>query len=130
MVREAYALLKQSIIHVEQDDIDFEEEDEEPADAAGVTNGGQNDDVQMDGPAADESQRPDSNNASSLLHRATSPSGAQTTGVTGDGSPTARGQTAGSRNGTPVPALAAAAPKKKKLRITCECALSRRLNRV
>ena len=70
MVREAYALLKQSIIHVEQDDIDFEEEDEELAEIAGMTIGGHDGDVQMDGAPADgngdESQRPDSNNASSL----------------------------------------------------------------
>ncbi|KAJ9096354.1 hypothetical protein QFC21_005175 [Naganishia friedmannii] len=122
MVREAYALLKQSIIHVEQDDIDFEEEDEELAEIAGMAGGGHEGDVPMDGPVADEngdeSQRPDSNNASSLLHRDTSPGGAQTTGATGHGSPTARGQTAESRNGTTVPALVSTAPKKKKLRIT------------
>jgi DNA replication licensing factor MCM6 len=38
MVREAYALLRQSIIHVEQDDINFDEEDE----AAAVLNGNGN----------------------------------------------------------------------------------------
>ena len=36
MVREAYSLLRQSIIHVEQDDINFEEDDEQPN---GLTNG-------------------------------------------------------------------------------------------
>jgi len=38
-VREAYALLKQSIIHVEKDDIDFEDEDED-GDGDETINGG------------------------------------------------------------------------------------------
>lgn len=38
-VREAYALLKQSIIHVEKDDIDFEDEDDEEVDGDETING-------------------------------------------------------------------------------------------
>lgn len=63
-VREAYSLLKQSIIHVEKDDIDFEDEDDEDEDgeqqqgvtAAGVEAGAEN---------ADDSMRQDSMQVSS-----------------------------------------------------------------
>lgn len=131
MVREAYALLRQSIIHVEQDDIDFEEDDEDMADAAALVGGGANGgDVAMaDLPEDDESQLPHSANASSLLHGNVSSSDAQATGIAGvatattTGSPAAQRTAAqsvqpdGETDGTPAPALA---PPKKKLRITCK----------
>lgn len=128
MVREAYALLRQSIIHVEQDDIDFEEDEEDMADAAALVGGGANGhDVPMeDLPEDNEPLR--STNASSLLHGNVSSSD-QTTGIAGvatattTGSPAARRTAAqsmqpeGETEGSPTPALA---PPKKKLRITCE----------
>lgn len=135
MVREAYALLRQSIIHVEQDDIDFEEDDEEMADAAGIlgVGNGNGQDVPMDDlPEDDESQFPHSVNASSLLHGNTTSSEQQPTGIDGvatattTGSPSARRTAAQSMQtdregeGAPAPALA---PPKKKLRITCESQL-------
>ncbi|KAI5451789.1 MCM DNA helicase complex subunit mcm6 [Naganishia albida] len=126
MVREAYALLRQSIIHVEQDDIDFEEDEEDVADAAALVGGGANGhDVPMeDLPEDNEPLR--STNASSLLHGNVSSSD-QTTGIAGvatattTGSPAARRTAAqsmqpeGETEGSPTPALA---PPKKKLRIT------------
>jgi hypothetical protein len=132
MVREAYALLRQSIIHVEQDDIDFEEDDEEMADAAGILgngNGNAQDVAMEDLQDDDESQFPHSANASSLLHGNTTSSEQQPTAIDGvatattTGSPAARRTAAqsvqpdGEGDGTPAPALAA---PKKKLRITCE----------
>jgi DNA replication licensing factor MCM6 len=42
IVREAYSLLRQSIIHVEQDDINFDEEDEAAAILNGTSNRGTN----------------------------------------------------------------------------------------
>lgn len=133
MVREAYALLRQSIIHVEQDDIDFEEDDEEMADAAGIlgVGNGNGQDVAMEDlqDDDDESQFPHSANASSLLHGNTTSSEQQPTAIDGvatattTGSPAARRTAAqsmqpdGEDQGTPAPALAA---PKKKLRITCK----------
>jgi DNA replication licensing factor MCM6 len=133
MVREAYALLRQSIIHVEQDDIDFEEDDEDMADAAALVGGGANGhDVPMEDLPEDD-ELPQSANASSLLHGDVSSSDAQATGIAGvatattTGSPAARRTAAqsvqpdGETQGSPVPALA---PPKKKLRITCKCLYS------
>lgn len=142
MVREAYALLRQSIIHVEQDDIDFEDDDEDMADAAGllgVGNGNGNaQDVAMEDLAADdESQFPHSADASSLLHGNTTSSEQQPTAIDGvatattTGSPAARRtaarsmQTDGAGEGTSAPALA---PPKKKLRITCKLERSEDIN--
>lgn len=52
-VREAYALLRQSIIHVEQDDIDFDE-DESKNPEGGAGDGGDNSqDVEMSGADVD-----------------------------------------------------------------------------
>lgn len=137
MVREAYALLRQSIIHVEQDDIDFEEDGEDMADAAALVGGGANGhDVAMEHLPEDEESLPHSANASSLLHGNVSSSEAQATGIVGvatattTGSPAARRTAAqsvqpdGETDGTPAPAPALAPPK-KKLRITCECLCGR-----
>ncbi|KAJ7594179.1 MCM2/3/5 family-domain-containing protein [Mycena floridula] len=60
-VREAYSLLRQSIIHVEQDDIDFDEEELEgnrpivapPADVDADGEGDEDEDVEMTGPDTD-----------------------------------------------------------------------------
>lgn len=132
MVREAYALLRQSIIHVEQDDIDFEDDDEDMADAAGLLglgNGNAQDVAMEDLPEDDESQFPHSANASSLLHGNITSSEQPPAAIDGvatattTGPPAARRtaaqsmQTDGEGEGTPAPALA---PPKKKLRITCE----------
>ena len=56
-VREAYTLLRQSIIHVEQDDIDFDEEGLE-GDRPDDQNAGGSQDVQMSSTAMDESSIP------------------------------------------------------------------------
>jgi len=49
-VREAYALLRQSIIHVEQDDIDFDEdESKNPEGGADAAGGEESQDVEMSG---------------------------------------------------------------------------------
>ena len=132
MVREAYALLRQSIIHVEQDDIDFEDDDEDMADAAGILGigNGNGQDIAMENlPEDDDAQFPHTANASSLLHGNTTSSEQQLTAIDGvatattTGSPVARRtaaqsmQTDGEGEGTPGPALA---PPKKKLRITCK----------
>ena len=48
-VREAYALLKQSIIHVEQDDIDFDEEEPQNPEGGADPGGESSQDVEMSG---------------------------------------------------------------------------------
>lgn len=63
IVREAYALLRQSIIHVEQDDIDFEDDEDVSGAAAMVTADGE--DVEMNGGGASSSS---SAQPASLLH--------------------------------------------------------------
>ncbi|KAJ3556351.1 hypothetical protein NP233_g11997 [Leucocoprinus birnbaumii] len=56
-VREAYTLLRQSIIHVEQDDIEFDEEELDGGQAE-TQNGDESQDVQMSSAAMDESSMP------------------------------------------------------------------------
>ncbi|KAL1761521.1 MCM2/3/5 family-domain-containing protein [Schizophyllum commune] len=97
MVREAFSLLRQSIIHVEQDNIDFDAEDldgeqpEQPAAADG------DEDVEMSGAtdAADESSIP--------VRRGRTPTAAPTTDHTAT---------------TPVPDAPPAAPQKRRMVIT------------
>jgi DNA replication licensing factor MCM6 len=96
IVREAYSLLRQSIIHVEQDDINFEDEDGE---AANGING--DDDDAMD---AAYSAALDSAESSYNAQR-TSSGAANGTVI------------AGTSSGQPA---AATAPGKKKTRITCK----------
>lgn len=92
IVREAYALLRQSIIHVEQDDIDFEDD----ADVAEATAAGAGDDDEMNGNSSSSLAQP-----ASLLH-----------GNAGSSS----SPNAAARNGTsPTPGAAAAARPKTRI---------------
>jgi DNA replication licensing factor MCM6 len=102
-VREAYTLLRQSIIHVEQDDIDFDQEEEinteGQLDGNGTTN--ESEDVEMsgvDGPGSYGDTTTD----------------AFTDGANGAGSSTASSQQ------TPVPAITAPAaqPIRRRMVIT------------
>ncbi|KAH7887383.1 MCM2/3/5 family-domain-containing protein [Phlebopus sp. FC_14] len=84
-VREAYTLLRQSIIHVEQDDIDFDEEElegERPArDTSGANGIDESQDVEM---SAAEIEAMDQMEESSLgLNRAATSSGAGTSSRAG-----------------------------------------------
>lgn len=109
MVREAYALLRQSIIHVEQDDIDFEDDTDEvlPAPEEGpdgiAADANRNADFDMADIAAVEAAEA-SYNASSLLNGASS-----SAAMTGEGNGPA----------TSNEPLATPAPPRRKLRITC-----------
>lgn len=120
MVREAYSLLRQSIIHVEKDDIDIDDEEDEidapQANGANGTNGHANGDGDMNediavpqssapGPVSTPTRGP-AGPASPLAHQPTpGPSGAN--GVNGT-TPSA----------ADVPPASAIPPKKKKLTIS------------
>jgi DNA replication licensing factor MCM6 len=114
MVREAYALLRQSIIHVEQDDIDFEDDTDEvlPAPEEGpegiVADRDRDADIDMADIAAAEAAEA-TYNASSLLN---GPSSSAAVGselkITNPG-PT---YSEGPRDSFPLP--------RRKLRITCK----------
>jgi DNA replication licensing factor MCM6 len=110
MVREAYALLRQSIIHVEQDDIDFEDDTDEvlPAPEEGPEGVVTDADVDMADIAAAEAAEA-TYNASSLLNGASSsaPAGSEG-GVNNSGPPRSEG---------PQDSLP---PTRRKLRITCK----------
>lgn len=104
IVREAFSLLKQSIIHVEQDDIDFEDDDEvvqeaakAAADAADAANANP-EDINMD--ASGNEQPP----SASLLHGTSTSSPAP-------GNASATGSSA-------AHASTSSLPVKKKIRIT------------
>jgi DNA replication licensing factor MCM6 len=105
MVREAYALLRQSIIHVEQDDIDFEDDIDEalpiPAEEIPDSFGDQDMDL-ADIAAAEEAEA--TYNASSLLQ------GASSSGIEQGSRPVSSDQTA------EVPSVMS---NKKKLKISC-----------
>lgn len=116
-VREAYNLLRQSIIHVEQDDIDFDEEeltgerdragDAAQAAAAAVAT----DDVEMGGVETSEHPIEESFNESGL-------SSSQAANHAGSmSSPTRAGGSGAQLAGTPVPQQPPA-PTKRKLKIT------------
>lgn len=85
-MKEAFSLLRQSIIHVEQDDIDFDDDDDEPRPAGGDNNGGQEDDdmygddVPMTGDAMDESSAPPAVRHASAAPAPHAPSTSQATG--------------------------------------------------
>lgn len=93
MVREAYALLRQSIIHVEQDDISFEDEDDHPN---GVANGHD--------PTQDEDESMDAADIAALDAAESSYNAAATSSS----------RAPNGHASTPV-------PEKRKMRITCEC---------
>lgn len=101
IVREAYSLLRQSIIHVEQDDINFDEEEDDDipkgvnGHANGHANGHSTEDESMD--AAD---------AAAL--DAVESSYARRTSTDANGVSSA------------APAVVPSAPGKKRMRITCE----------
>jgi len=115
MVREAYALLRQSIIHVEQDDIDFEDDADETLPAPGEGANGTTPDTNRDSDfdmadiAAAEAAEA-SYNASSLLN--------------GDSSTAAMTSERDRRFGSDGPS-STPVPARKKLRITCEQHLGR-----
>jgi DNA replication licensing factor MCM6 len=110
MVREAYALLRQSIIHVEQDDIDFEDDIDEvlPAPIEGANGAISEMEIDMADVAAAEAAEA-TYNASSLPH-----------GVSSSVDPSSHmGQPNTESFGgqsSPVPTAPVA---KRKLRITC-----------
>ncbi len=109
-VREAFALLRSSIIHVEQDDIDFEDDEDVVAPTGDADLDG---DVAMDdADIAALDQVESSYKNSSLLN--------------GNGSSSLAGpssQPAASASSAP-----AAPTQKKKTKITCECDLPNRSN--
>ena len=105
MVREAFSLLRQSIIHVEKDDIDFDDDE-------GDENGGDDQDPLADGMEVDDEAARDAADIAALEEAESSfnASGDRTSGTEGSSSaPAAAAAPA------PVPA---AAPQKKKLKIT------------
>ncbi|KAG7561812.1 hypothetical protein FFLO_02713 [Filobasidium floriforme] len=108
MVREAYALLRQSIIHVEQDDIDFEDDTDDvlPAPEEGPEGVVTEADVDMADIAAAEAAEV-TYNASSLLNGASSSAPAGSEGGVSNSGPT--------RSEVPHDSLP---PTRRKLRIT------------
>lgn len=119
MVREAYSLLRQSIIHVEKDDIDIDDEEDE-VDAPQVNGAnGTNDHVNGDGDMNEDIAVPQSS--------APGPASTPTRGPVGPASPLAHQPTPGpsgingANGATPsadVPPASAIPPKKKKLTIS------------
>jgi len=99
IVREAYSLLRQSIIHVEQDDINFDEEDELEADAERAVRAGRE---------ADEDEGMDDDADIAAMEAAESSYNAMRTSSSVP--PQRQAET------TPVPAPG----EKRKMRITCE----------
>lgn len=97
MVREAFALLRQSIIHVEKDDIDFDDDDDLPTDGMDVDNAER---IAAEIAAAEEAEA-----AYAAASGAVPPTS----------SSSARGRTAGPSS---VPPPLQSAPAKKKLKIT------------
>lgn len=93
MVREAFALLRQSIIHVEKDDIDFEDSDNDDDGGAPPANG-------MD---VDE----EGDEAAMLAQEIAAAEAAESSYAAGGGS-----------SGVAAPAQLPTAPAKKKLKIT------------
>ena len=110
MVREAYALLRQSIIHVEQDDIDFEDDIDEalPSPVEGANGVASEMEIDMADVAAAEAAEA-TYNASSLLNGASS--SANMSSQTNQPSLGRSGE-----QNSPVPT---APITKRKLRITC-----------
>jgi DNA replication licensing factor MCM6 len=110
MVREAYALLRQSIIHVEQDDIDFEDDIDEalPSAVEGANGAASEMEIDMADVAAAEAAEA-TYNASSLLNGASS--SANTSSQMNQSSLGRSGE-----QNSPVPT---APVTKRKLRITC-----------
>lgn len=116
MVREAYSLLRQSIIHVEKDDIDIDDEEDELE--AVQPNGvhGTNDHAAEDGDMNEDIPVPPSS--------APGPGSTPTRGPAGPVSPLAHQPTPGpsrTNGATPapdVPPASAIPPKKKKLTIS------------
>lgn len=119
MVREAYSLLRQSIIHVEKDDIDIDDEEDElevPVNGINGTNGHAHDN---DGDMNEDIAVPPSS--------APGPVSTPTRGPAGPASPLAHQPTPGpsglngANGATPsadVPPASAIPPKKKKLTIS------------
>lgn len=98
MVREAYALLRQSIIHVEQDDIDFEDDAEVDELVENLIDGAGGD-VEMNGSEVIGSAEPENN--------ASAPQPGHTPGEQAiESQAIVPGETSG--------------PTKKKLRISCK----------
>ena len=100
-MREAYSLLRQSIIHVEQDDINFDEEDEAAAILNGTSNRGTNGHTTQDEESQDAADIA-AMEAAESSYNATSSAAAQATGGVTDES---------------IP--------KRKMRITCTYPLDR-----
>ncbi|KAI6152370.1 MCM2/3/5 family-domain-containing protein [Pisolithus tinctorius] len=103
-VREAYSLLRQSIIHVEQDDIDFDEEELEGE-------RGNNDNVASAGRNAEESQDVQMSDATDQLDGSSLALNRIATS-SGDG------PSSTSRLGSMVPEASASAPPKRRMVIT------------
>jgi DNA replication licensing factor MCM6 len=107
MVREAYALLRQSIIHVDQDDIDFEDDNDEILPSAEEGLNGIVDDMEMDAADVAAAEAVEATyNASSLLNGTSSSANPMST-------PSVAVPPSTTQPETPV------APIKRKLRITC-----------
>ena len=107
-VREAYNLLRQSIIHVEQDDIDFDEEElagerDRAADAAQAAAAAGTDDVEMAGVETSDQPIDESYNESGVLSTQAVHGGIHAL----TSSPTRAGGSGAQLVGTPVPRPAA-----------------------
>lgn len=123
MVREAFALLRQSIIHVEKDDIDIDdEEDEEELAAAAQTNGhdGMDEDGNAGPPPSSLAAGPATTPTRGPAREATATPRQPTPGPSGTTGAAAQvdqqGQANGTHAGTPV--ATGAQPKKTKVTIS------------
>ena len=102
IVREAYSLLRQSIIHVEQDDINFDEEDELEAGAERAVRAGRQ---------ADEDEGMDGDDDADIAAMEAAESSYNATKTSSSVAPARR-----DAESTPVPPQG----DKRKMRITCE----------
>ena len=104
MVREAFSLLRQSIIHVEKDDIDFDDDGDE--------DGGDDQDPPADGMEVDDDAARDAADIAAMEEAESS------FNASGDRTSATEGSSSAPAAAAAPASVPAAAPQKKKLKIT------------